>query len=56
MVKAAMITPIPSKLMSYWCNHLISPIRVAISPIAPMSGHGLLLNMRNGWFSCVDIN
>ena len=43
MVSAVIIAPIPSKLSSYWWNHLISPIRVTIAPIAPVSAHGLCL-------------
>jgi hypothetical protein len=56
MVSTVMIAPIPIRLLSYWWNHLISPIRVTIAPIAPVSGHGLLFTMWNGWFSCIDIN
>jgi len=45
IVSTVMIAPIPSKLSSYWWNHLINPIRVTIAPIAPVSGHGLLFTM-----------
>jgi len=48
MVSTVMIAPIPSKLSSYWWNHLISPIRVTIAPIAPVSGQGLLFTIWNG--------
>jgi hypothetical protein len=56
IVNTVMITPIPIRLLSYWWNLLISPIKVSIAPIAPVSGHGLLFTIRNGWFSCIDIN
>jgi hypothetical protein len=56
MVSTVMIAPIPVKLLSYWWNHSISPIKVTIAPIAPVSGHGLLFTIWNGWFSCIDIN
>jgi len=56
MVNTVIIAPIPSKLSSYWWNHLISPIKVTIAPIAPVSGQGLLFTMWKGWFSCIDIN
>jgi len=45
MVNTVMIAPIPSKLLSDWWNHLISPIRVTIAPVAPVSGHGLLFTI-----------
>ena len=38
-------------MSSYWWNHLINPIKVTIAPIAPVSGHGLLFTIWNGWFS-----
>jgi hypothetical protein len=41
------MVPTPSRLLSYWWNHLISPISVTI---APMSGQGLLFTMWNGGF------
>ncbi len=56
IVIRVIIVPIPSKLLSYWWNHLISPIKVTIAPMAPVSGHGLLFTMWNGWFSCIDIS
>ena len=56
MVIRVIIVPIPSRLLSYWWNHLINPIRVTIAPMAPVSGHGLLFTMWNGWFSCIDIS
>jgi len=56
IVSTVMIAPIPSKLSSYWWNHLISPIRVTIAPIAPVSGQGLLFTIWKGWFSCIDIS
>jgi hypothetical protein len=56
MVSTAIIAPIPSKLSSYWWNHLISPVRVTIAPVAPVSGQDLLFTIWNGWFSCIDIN
>jgi hypothetical protein len=56
MVSTVIIAPIPSKLSSYWWNHLISPIRETIAPIAPMSDHGLLFTIWDGWFSCIDID
>jgi len=34
--------------MRNWLNHLISPIKVTIAPIAPERGHGLLFTMWNG--------
>jgi len=51
-----MIAPMPSRLSSYWWNHLINPIRVTIAPIAPVRGQGLLFTIWNGWFSCIDIS
>jgi hypothetical protein len=56
MVNTVIIAPIPSKLSSYWWNNLISPFRVSIAPIAPVSGHDLLCTIWNGWFLCIDIN
>jgi len=56
MVRTVMIAPIPIRLLSYWWNHLISPIKVTIAPTAPVRGHGLLFTMWNGWFSCIDIS
>jgi len=50
MVSTVITAPIPSRLSSYWWNHLISPISVTMAPIAPVSGHGLLFTMWNGWF------
>lgn len=48
MVIMVMIVPTPSRLLSYWWNHLISPISVTIAPMAPVRGHGLLFTMWNG--------
>lgn len=48
MVNTVITVPTPSRLLSYWWNHLISPINVTIAPIAPVSGHGLLFTMWNG--------
>ena len=48
IVSTVIIAPIPSNLSSYWWNHLISPIRVTIAPITPVSGHGRLFTMWNG--------
>jgi hypothetical protein len=31
--------------LSYWWNHLIWPISVTISPMAPVIGQGLLFTM-----------
>jgi len=45
MVSTVMIAPIPNNLSLYWWNHLISPIKVTIAPIAPVSGHGLLFTI-----------
>jgi hypothetical protein len=56
MVNTVIIAPIPSRLSSYWWNHLISSIKVTIAPIAPVSGQGRLFIIWNGWFSCIDIN
>ena len=42
MVNRVIIAPMPSKLSSYWWNHLINPIRITIAPIAPVNGQGLL--------------
>jgi hypothetical protein len=56
MVSAVMIAPIPNRLSSYWWNHLISPVRIVIAPMAPVSGYGLLFTMWDEWFSCIDIN
>jgi len=55
MVSTVIIVPITNNL-SYWWNHLISPIKVTIAPIAPVRGHGHLFTMWNGWFSCIDID
>ena len=41
------IAAIPNRLLSYWWNHLISPINVTIAPMAPVSGHDLLFTMWN---------
>ena len=56
MVIRVIIVPIPNRLLSYWWNHLISPISVTVAPMAPVSGHGLLFAMWNGCFSCIDIS
>jgi hypothetical protein len=56
VVSTVMIAPMPSKLSSYWWNHLISSISIVIAPMAPVSGHGLLFTIWNEWFSCIDIN
>jgi len=45
MVNPVIIALIPNKLLSNWWNHLISPIRVTIAPVAPVSGHGLLFTI-----------
>jgi hypothetical protein len=48
MVSTVITVPTPSRLLSYWWNHLISPINVTIAPIAPVSGQGLLFTIWNG--------
>jgi hypothetical protein len=48
VVIIVMIAPIPRRLLSYWWNHLISPINVNIAPVAPVISHGLLFTMWNG--------
>ena len=50
MVSTVMIAPSPSKLSSYWWNHLISPVRVTIASTAPVCGHGLCLLYGMGGF------
>ena len=56
MVNTVIIAPILSNLSSYWWNHLNKTFKVTIAPIAPVTGHGLLFTIWNGWFSCIDIN
>ena len=56
IVTIVITAPIPNKLSSYWWNHLICPVKVTIAPITPVSGHGPLFTVWNGWFSCIDIN
>jgi len=56
IVSTVIITPIPSKLSSYWWNYLISLIRLINAPVAPVSGKSLLFTIWNVWFSCIDIN
>jgi len=45
MVNTVIIAPIPSRMSSYWWNHLISPIKVTIAPVAPVSGQGILFTI-----------
>jgi len=56
MVNTIIIAPIPNSLSSYWSNHIISPIKVTIVPIAPVRGHGILFTIWNWCYSCIDIN
>jgi hypothetical protein len=54
MVSTVIIAPIPNNLSSYW-NHLISPIKVTIAPIAPVKGHGLLFTSGMGGFRVLTL-
>jgi len=54
IVSTVMIAPVPNNRSSYWWNHLISPIKVTIAPVAPVRNHILLFTIWNGWFSCID--
>ena len=56
MVIIVMFAPVPKRLLSHWWNRLIRSVSVAIAPMTPVSGHGLLFTMRNGWCSCIDIS
>jgi hypothetical protein len=40
-----MIAPVPNNLSPYWWNNLISPIKVTIAPVAPVTGHDLLFTV-----------
>jgi hypothetical protein len=42
--------------VSYRWNHLIICVSVTVSPMADVSGHGLLFTVWNGWCSWLDIN
>jgi len=54
-VSTVMTAPILNNMSSYWWNHLISPIKVTIAPLASVRDHGLLFTIWNGWFSFIDI-
>ena len=41
MLIIVMIAPVASRLLSFWWNHLIRPINVTITPMAPVSGHSV---------------